>query len=70
MRASSRGAVSSHPLVRTPLTAEASVLLPRPPAWFAGALVVPAALALANALAAGPAHAAARIRPAEALRTE
>jgi hypothetical protein len=33
-------------------------------------LVIPGAIALANALAAGPAHAAARIRPAEALRTE
>ncbi len=33
-------------------------------------LVVPAALALANVLAAGPARSAARIRPAEALRTE
>jgi hypothetical protein len=33
-------------------------------------LVVPAAIGLANALAAGPAHAAARIRPAESLRTE
>jgi len=33
-------------------------------------LVAAAALALANALAAGPAHVAARIRPAEALRVE
>ena len=32
--------------------------------------VVPIALLVAQALAAGPAHAATRIRPAETLRTE
>jgi hypothetical protein len=41
-----------------------------PLAAIAVALVVPAALALANLLAAWPARSAARIRPAEALRTE
>jgi hypothetical protein len=33
-------------------------------------LVVPLALVIANALAAGPAQSVARIRPAETLRTE
>jgi hypothetical protein len=33
-------------------------------------LVAPVALAIANLLAAGPAHAATRVRPAEELRTE
>ena len=33
-------------------------------------LVIPAAGVLANAIAAGPAHAATRISPARALRTE
>ena len=33
-------------------------------------LVVPIAIVVANALAAGPAHAATRIRPAKVLRTE
>jgi hypothetical protein len=33
-------------------------------------LVPPAAIALANALAAWPGHMAARFRPAESLRTE
>ena len=41
-----------------------------PLALLALLLVAPAAIALANLLAAGPARAAARIRPAEALRTE
>jgi ABC-type antimicrobial peptide transport system permease subunit len=41
-----------------------------PLAAVAVVLVVPAAIALANLLAAWPARAAARIRPAEALRTE
>ncbi len=41
-----------------------------PLALLAVLLVVPAALAVANLLAAGPARSAARIRPAEALRTE
>jgi hypothetical protein len=33
-------------------------------------LVVPIAISVANLLAAGPAHAASRVRPAQALRTE
>jgi ABC-type antimicrobial peptide transport system permease subunit len=41
-----------------------------PLALLAVAIVVAVALAAANALAAGPAHVAARIRPADALRTE
>ena len=41
-----------------------------PLAFLAVLLVAPAAVAIANVLAAGPAHAAARMRPAEALRTE
>src|SRR5262249_13765604 len=41
-----------------------------PLAALAVVLVIPAAIALANLLAAWPARAAARIRPAEALRTE
>ena len=41
-----------------------------PLAFLAVLLVAPAAVAIANVLAAGPAHAATRIRPAEALRTE
>ena len=41
-----------------------------PLAAVAVVLVIPAAIALANLLAAWPARAAARIRPAEALRTE
>jgi ABC-type antimicrobial peptide transport system permease subunit len=41
-----------------------------PLAAVAVVLVVPAAIALANVLAAWPARSAARIRPAEALRTE
>jgi hypothetical protein len=41
-----------------------------PLAAIAVVLVVPAAIALANLLAAWPARSAARIRPAEALRTE
>ncbi len=41
-----------------------------PFALVAVALVVPAALVIANLLAAGPARSAARIRPAEALRSE
>jgi ABC-type antimicrobial peptide transport system permease subunit len=41
-----------------------------PLALLAVLLVVPAALVLANLLAAVPARSAARIRPAEALRTE
>jgi ABC-type lipoprotein release transport system permease subunit len=42
-----------------------------PPAAVLGVLVVAGiAIAIANALAAGPAHAATRIRPAEALRVE
>jgi ABC-type antimicrobial peptide transport system permease subunit len=41
-----------------------------PLAAIAIVLVIPAAIALANLLAAWPARAAARIRPAEALRTE
>ena len=41
-----------------------------PLAVVAVVLVIPAAIALANLLAAWPARSAARIRPAEALRTE
>ena len=41
-----------------------------PLALVAIAVVVPAAIALANLLAAWPARSAARIRPAEALRAE
>jgi hypothetical protein len=42
-----------------------------PPLALVAVLVVaPAAIAIANALAAGPAHAATRIRPAAALRSE
>ena len=41
-----------------------------PLALLAVLLAAPAAIAVANVLAAGPARAAARIRPAEALRTE
>ena len=41
-----------------------------PAALLAVLLVVPAAILLANLLAALPARSAARIRPAEALRTE
>jgi predicted lysophospholipase L1 biosynthesis ABC-type transport system permease subunit len=41
-----------------------------PLALFGVLLVVPVAIAIANVLAAGPAHAATRVRPAEALRTE
>jgi predicted lysophospholipase L1 biosynthesis ABC-type transport system permease subunit len=41
-----------------------------PLALLAMLLVIPVALVIANLLAAGPAHAATRIRPAEALRTE
>ncbi|MCU1459104.1 MAG: hypothetical protein JWL73_3196 [Actinomycetia bacterium] len=41
-----------------------------PLALLAVLLVAPVALIVANLLAAGPAHAATRIRPAEALRTE
>lgn len=46
------------------------VVYASPIALVAVVLVIPAAIALANVLAAGPARAAARIRPAEALRTE
>jgi len=41
-----------------------------PLAAIAAILIVPAAILLANLLAAWPARSAARIRPAEALRTE
>jgi hypothetical protein len=41
-----------------------------PLALIAVLVVAPAAIAIANALAAGPAHAATRIRPAAALRSE
>ena len=41
-----------------------------PFALLAVVLVVPAAIAIVNAIAVGPGRAAARIRPAEALRTE
>jgi len=42
-----------------------------PPAALLAVFAVAAiAIAIANALAAGPAHAATRIRPAEALRVE
>ncbi len=41
-----------------------------PLALLAVLVIVPTALVIANLLAAGPAHAATRIRPAEALRTE
>jgi hypothetical protein len=46
------------------------MLYAAPFAALAVVLVPPAAVALANALAAWPAHVAARLRPAEALRTE
>lgn len=46
------------------------MLYAAPFAAIAVVLVPPAAVALANALAAWPAHVAARLRPAEALRTE
>jgi hypothetical protein len=39
-------------------------------AWVAIAVVITVAIVLTNVLAAGPAHVAARIRPAETLRTE
>ncbi len=41
-----------------------------PLALLAVLLVIPVSLVIANLIAAGPAHAATRIRPAEALRTE
>ena len=41
-----------------------------PVALVAPLLVIPVALALAQAIAAGPGHAATRIRPAETLRSE
>jgi hypothetical protein len=41
-----------------------------PLALFGVLLVIPIAIAIANALAAGPAYAATRMRPAEVLRTE
>jgi hypothetical protein len=50
---------NSFPLVYAPPIAVLSILL-----------IVPIALIIANALAAGPAHAATRIRPASVLRTE
>jgi NitT/TauT family transport system substrate-binding protein len=54
-----RSLADSFPVVYVPPIAIAAILL-----------VVPAALAVANLLAALPARAAARIRPAEALRVE
>jgi putative ABC transport system permease protein len=54
-----RQLADSFPLVYVPPLALLGVLL-----------VAPVALAIANLLAAGPAHAATRVRPAEELRTE
>ena len=54
-----RSLADNFPLVYVPPIALAAVLL-----------IGPAALAVVNALAAGPAHAAIRARPAEALRVE
>jgi ABC-type antimicrobial peptide transport system permease subunit len=52
------------------LADEFPIVYSPPAALLAVLLVAGLALAIANALAAGPAHAATRIRPAEALRVE
>jgi ABC-type antimicrobial peptide transport system permease subunit len=57
-------------LVWKQVAEEFPVVYAPPLALVAIVLIVPIAILVANALAAGPAHAATRIHPARALRTE
>ena len=57
-------------LVWKQVAEEFPVVYAPPLALVAILLIIPIAIVVANTLAAGPAHAATRIRPARALRTE